>query len=178
MLFQGRNVGVGIRQHCCSSLYKSLELVLSFLLYLPTVFNSLEQSCALASKIWASLTSLWSSCVCCTINSANMQGRTLSRRVFSFQERPDKIWFLLSSHKTQSVYSLKKEQKRLRLKPWLCDKTSFRVKAVPGASASWLARAGVLIAPGLVKSPWKPLAFRGSGLNRVWRKQIPELVSG
>lgn len=52
MLFQGRNVGVGIRQHCCSSLYKSLELVLSFLLYLPTVFNSLEQSCALASKIW------------------------------------------------------------------------------------------------------------------------------
>lgn len=86
--------------------------------------------------------------------------------VFSFQERPDKIEFLLSSHKPLSVYSLKSEQKRLRLKPWLCDKTSLPVKVVPGASASLLGRAGVLNASGLFMGFWKPLAFRGAGLTQ------------
>lgn len=51
------------------------------------------------------------------------------------------------------------------MKPWLCDKTSLRMKGAPAASANSLCRAGELNAPGLFVSLPKSAVFGGAGLT-------------
>lgn len=51
------------------------------------------------------------------------------------------------------------------MKPWLREKTSLRMKEVPGVSGNLLGNAGVLNALGSFISFLEPLTFRGAGLT-------------